>query len=134
LLQNKYMSNQNNPSSEKELKNYLQHLADNFLEIEKIETKLTSIIRRNSIVDIAAKVEVYQLMLDRSFHSYLDLKKEINDLVLKINHDNQSQADKKSEQSIQKQIGTLPETVANADRRFEEVKFHCDVFINETLK
>jgi len=128
------MSSEKYPLNEKGLQRFSNHLSEHLLEIEKIESKLSYIVRRNSIVDIAAKVEVYQLMLDRSFQNYSELKKELELLFEKIKEKDQADMDRRTTGSYKKKMHTLSDSLADADRRFDQVKQHCDHFITDILK
>ena len=49
-----------------ELNSWIDSILFYLIEINKMEDRLKEVISRDGIVDIAAKVEVYQLMLNKS--------------------------------------------------------------------
>jgi hypothetical protein len=102
-------------------------------EIGNLGIQLEEIIQRNSIVDIAAKVEAHQIllneMLDRFNKIYVEIYKQkkqiqpISDII----------ADADLSIQIRSQQDDVRTMVQNAEKDYIDVKYFCYEFLSETL-
>lgn len=122
------------PTPENILEQMSMQLSDRFVEIQEIESDLSAIISRNSIVDIAAKVEVYQLMLDGSFQGYKNLQDQIDLLGKSLKIMSDSGEHNKLNSSFKKNLKSLPVELSYLNKRFDDVKKLCARFIADIYK
>ncbi len=125
-----------NPSSfyDDELRKMKQIVMTHFEELNSLENKLAAIIKRNSIVDIAAKVEVYQLMVDKITSRLRELNARINEMIVQSG----SSADKSIENTENNNNEQLMKDIhlelGYSEKEFDDVSYYCKNFIEETLK
>ena len=103
-------------------------------EILKIENNLDGIVRRNSIVGIAAKVEVHQLMLNKVSDKFILLKKEISEFKEVIKPNGRLLKNDAITKEMEHQVKLLSTSYKNIEQEFTDVKFYCNNFLDEVLK
>lgn len=102
--------------------------------LESIGDRLAEVISRNSIVDIAAKVEVYQIMLDKMIINMKLLTNEIETQVQSIKEDVNLVDDKLITTTISENQKSLRDKIQKSEREYIDVKFECNEFLSTTLK
>lgn len=103
-------------------------------EILNLEHRLEGIIRRNNIVDIAAKVEVHQLMLDKISGKLAELKSDVVKLQNDLNPDGIIISDDLINEPIQLKMKLLTYNFAQLEKEYIDVKYFCNSFLTEMLK
>ena len=117
-----------------EIQNWLESISMYISSIIKLEERLNEIVLRNSIVDIAAKVEVHQLLLEKIMDKLHRIQTD-----LKI-HESTLQEDDVfiDDQNLSNEVDTLhvelTDKVKNAEKEFIDVKYYCNSFLTEILK
>jgi len=99
----------------------------------ELEHKLDEIISYNTIVGIAARVEVQQLLLDRPMNKLQIYKDEAERLKRMISEENLITEEAVLTGEIADRIDVLTVQVAQSLRDFEMVKTECENFIKEML-
>ncbi len=117
-----------------EIQNWQDSISLYISSIIKLEERLNEIVLRNSIVDIAAKVEVHQLLLekimDKLHRIQIDLR--IHESSLKEN--DVFIDDKSISTEVERLHVELTDKVKNAEKEFIDVKYYCNTFLTEILK
>ncbi len=103
-------------------------------EILNLEQRLEEIIRRNNIVDIAAKVEVHQLMLDKISGKLAELKLDVIKLQNDLNPEGVMISDELINEPIQLKMKLLTYNFAQLEKEYIDVKYFCNSFLTEMLK
>ena len=103
-------------------------------EIHLLEKNLGEIITRNSVVDIAAKVEVHQLLLDNITSKIKSLQAEISDQKVKLKHNDQYLSDSEISVQLETEHASLLRRVKNIEVEFIDLKYYCNAFLSEILK
>ena len=103
-------------------------------EILNLEQRLEEIIRRNNIVDIAAKVEVHQLMLDKISGKLAELKLDVIKLQNDLNPEGVMISDELINEPIQLKMKLLTYNFAQLEKEYNDVKYFCNSFLTEMLK
>lgn len=100
----------------------------------ELEQHLDDVVKRNSIVDIAAKVEVHQLMLNNIVDKLHYLQKEILLQISFLLKDEKLIEDNEITNDFEMQHASLTERVKRIEKEFVDVEFYCNAFITEILK
>jgi len=100
----------------------------------ELEQHLDDVVKRNSIVDIAAKVEVHQLMLNNIVDKLHYLQKEILLQISFLLKDEKLIEDNDITNDFEMQHTSLTERVKKIEKEFVDVEFYCNAFITEILK
>lgn len=103
-------------------------------EIAALEQKLIEVLRRNSIIGIASKVETQQAALDRlhdKFHR-LDVAIRQQETILKADHSLVDDTLINSE--TEKQQAELRHEIQSVEKGFIDAKYNCYNFLAGTLK
>ncbi len=100
----------------------------------ELEEHLDDVVKRNSIVDIAAKVEVHQLMLNKIVDKLHYLQKEILLQISFLLKDEKLIGDNEITNDFEMQHSSLTERVKRIEKEFVDVEFYCNAFITEILK
>ena len=100
----------------------------------ELEQHLDDVVKRNSIVDIAAKVEVHQLMLNNIVDKLHYLQKEILLQISFLLKDEKLIGDNEITNDFEIQHASLTERVKRIEKEFVDVEFYCNAFITEILK
>jgi uncharacterized protein (DUF342 family) len=103
-------------------------------ELDGLETKLEEVIRRNSIIGIAEKVEAHQTLIndvsDKLYVLLLDFKKQ--DSSIKKN--NTFIDDSLVNEEIENKQADLRQQMQAAEKEVIDVKFDCYNFLSGILK
>jgi hypothetical protein len=103
-------------------------------EINKLEKSLNEIIMRNSIVDIAAKVEVHQLLLSKMTNKFNGCLTEIKQQKLDIRKDDELISDKEVTKLIENQMSLFSINFKHLEQEYIDIKYYCNNFLEEMLK
>ena len=117
-----------------ELNGWNKSMAFHLKDILELEKSLGQIISRNSIVDIAAKVEVHQLLIDKITDKIHSLQSEISVQEKSLKNDNEFIADEEIAGPIEKKQSMLTRRIKHIEKEFVDVKFYCNAFLTEMLK
>ncbi|HSQ44181.1 MAG TPA: hypothetical protein VLM16_04240 [Ginsengibacter sp.] len=103
-------------------------------EIIEFGNKLAEVIRRNTIPNIAEKVEAQQDMLNKIAASFNRLHKNIKEqhTELKVNHE--LIENRLVNAKTEKRQSDLRQKMKEAEKLYVEVKYGCYHFLSETLK
>lgn len=103
-------------------------------ELDNLESKLEEVIRRNSIIGIAEKVEAHQFLInevsDKFYALLLDFKKQ----EAAIKKDNSFIDDSLINDQIENQQSDLRLKMQAAEKEVIDVKFDCYNFLSGLLK
>ena len=99
----------------------------------QLEDRLEEVIRRNSIVDIAAKVEVHQTLLNTMEEKFTALEDEILKQHDLLTENDSLIDDSQININMQQQQLVLGEKIKNAEKEFVDIKFYCNAFLSQIL-
>ncbi len=102
-------------------------------EIGNLGIQLEEIIQRNSIVDIAAKVEAHQILLNEMLDRFNKISVEIYKQKKQIQPISDIIADADLSIQIRSQQDDVRTMVQNAEKDYIDVKYFCYEFLSETL-
>jgi len=119
---------------DEELNSWIEAINYFILEITELEKRLEDIIYRNNIVEIAAKVSVHQLILNKSKVKYLNLKDEFlkQKTILKTNEI--LIEDSMITKEIEKSMKDYSLQIKQMEKQFADVKYICNEFLSDMLK
>ena len=103
-------------------------------EIDQIEEKLAEIIRRNSITDIAEKVEAQQIFLDEVSEKFSRLLFEFKDQEVLLKKDGEFKEDNLIDLKTEDTQTDLRRKMKEMEKDYIDVKFNCANFLLGTLK
>jgi hypothetical protein len=103
-------------------------------EADGIEEKLAEVIRRNSIIDIAEKVEAHQFLINQVSDKFLALLHEFKKQESAIKKDSSFIDDSLIDDKIENQQAELRRQMQAAEKEFIDVKFDCYNFLSGILK
>lgn len=103
-------------------------------EMELLTEKLTEVIRRNSIVGIADKVEARQTRINGSLDTFRKLAFEIEQQEAALKTDNTLIEDAQINNETEKRQEALRARMQAAEKEYIDVKFDCYHFLSGTLK
>lgn len=119
---------------EDELNSWTDSLKFYLKESHLLETSLEEIITRNTIIDIAAKVEVHQLILNKSVTKLTELQAEIDKIKAELKSDDGLVEDKLISKEIENKMKVLALSFKHTEQEFIDVKYYCNEFLIEVLK
>lgn len=102
-------------------------------EIGNLGIQLEEIIQRNSIVDIAAKVEAHQILLNEILDRFNKISVEIYKQKKQLQPISDVIADSDLSDQIRSQQDDVRILVQNAEKDYIDVKYFCYEFLSETL-
>lgn len=117
-----------------ELDNWVQSLNFYNVEMDLLESKLYEVVRRDCIVGIAEKVNVYQERLSNlseKFDSFIETI-ELQEAELKI--DGKLIDDFLINYETDKQQSELRTRMHELEKKYVDVKHECNIFLTDTLK
>jgi hypothetical protein len=117
-----------------ELDNWVQSLNFYSIEMDFLESKLNEIIRRNSIVGIAEKVNTYQIRLSNLSEKFDSLIEgiELQESELKI--DGKLVDDFLINYETEKLQSELRTKMQGLEKKYVDVKQECNNFLTDTLE
>lgn len=102
-------------------------------EIGSLGVQLEEIIQRNSIVDIAAKVEAHQVLLNEILDRFSKISLEIYNQKKIIQPEVEVIADADLSDQIRISQDDVRKHVQNAEKDYIDVKYFCYEFLSEIL-
>jgi hypothetical protein len=117
-----------------ELENWDQSLKFYATEMDHIESKLYEILRRNSVVGIAEKVNTYQVLLGNLSEKFDDLLESIEEQEAELKTDGQLLEDALINFETEKLQSKLRQKMKGVEKKFITVKHDCNSFLTESLK
>lgn len=103
-------------------------------EMHELGLRLGEVIRRNSIVGIAQKVEAYQVQLNQATDGFYRLQIEIQQQERSLRTDSTLIDDTLVNEEINKRQVELRRKMHEAEKQYVDVKFACYNFLSETLQ
>lgn len=103
-------------------------------EIYEFGQKLEEVIRRNSIVGIAKKVEAHQTLLNQSADKFYRLQKAIQQQEAALKTDSSLIDDTLINNETEKRQTGLRLMMQAIEKEYIDVKFDCYNFLSGTLK
>jgi len=103
-------------------------------EIHEFSQKLEEVIRRNSIVGIAKKVEAHQTLLNQSADKFSSLQKAIQQQEAALKTDSTLVDDTLMNNETEKRQTGLRIMMQAAEKEYIDVKFDCYNLLSGTLK
>ena len=117
-----------------ELKSWL-----NTIELHKkqkvlLDRSLEDIVRRNSLIDIAAKVEAHQILLNEVAIKLKALEERIHHQELTLKPENILIEDALLTTEMEQIQTELRQHTLTAEKEFIDIKYYCHDFLSDTLK
>jgi hypothetical protein len=103
-------------------------------EMDQMEEKLAEIIRRNSIIDIAEKVEEQQIFLDEVSEKFSRLLFEFKDQEALLKKNGTFIEDNLIDPKTEDTQTDLRRKMKEMEKEYIDVKFNCAGFLLGTLK
>lgn len=103
-------------------------------EMDDLSTRLADIIRRNSITDIADKVEIQQDLLDAVADDFDMIEVAINHQEGSLVTDGHYVEDQMVREEVEKNQQDIRRRMQDAEKAFIDAKYQCQAFIARTLK
>jgi hypothetical protein len=103
-------------------------------ELDGLETKLEEVIRRNSIIGIAEKVEAHQFLINQVTDKFYALLLECKKQEDAIKKDNTFLDDSLIDRKIENQQAELRHQMQAAEKEVIDVKYDCYNFLSGILK
>ena len=117
-----------------ELENWSDSIKFYSIELDHLESKLYEVIRRNSIVGIAEKVNVYQNSLTNLSEKFDSLLENINIQESEINNEGKLLEDSHISFEMDKQQVDLRKKMKTLEKKFIDAKYNCNTFLLGSLK
>ncbi len=103
-------------------------------EIENLRAKLEDVIRRNSIKNIAEKVEIHLASLNKATAFFNNILDSINQQEKLLKTDSMLIDNTLIKDSIEKQQAVLRHNMQGVEKEFIDVKFNCHYFLSDIIK
>lgn len=103
-------------------------------EMDEFEKKLAEVIQRNTIPDIAAKVEKEQHKLDTIAEKFHQLQVRIRQQQSSLKTDSTLIDDSLIKTGIEKQQNDLRRNMQQTEKEYIDAKYACADFLSETLR
>ena len=103
-------------------------------EMDEFEERLDEVIRRNSIVDIARKVESHRTQLTRISGKFSTLQSEIQQQEAALKTDSTLVEDASISKETESRQNKLRHNMQAAEKEYVDVKFDCYNFLSGILK
>lgn len=116
------------------LKNWIKKIKTYADEIPVTEQLLEDVIRRDNIVNIAAKVEVYQLMLEGITNKLNSLLEHMRLFRRNLYEEDQLIEDDAITNLIISEMKLLEENKTRIMKEYQATKLQCNTFLAEMLK
>ena len=117
-----------------ELENWDQSIKFYATEMDHIESKLYEILRRNSVVGIAEKVNSYQILLGNLSEKFDSILESIEEQEAELKTDGQLLEDALINFETEKLQSELRQQMKGVEKKFITVKHDCNSFLTESLK
>ena len=117
-----------------ELENWDQSIKFYATEMDHIESKLYEILRRNSVVGIAEKVNSYQILLGNLSEKFDSILESIEEQEAELKTDGQLLEDALINFETEKLQSELRKQMKGVEKKFISVKYDCNNFFTDALK
>jgi cell division protein FtsX len=117
-----------------ELVEWNRLIAFNDQEMDELEHKLAEVIQRNTIPNIAAKVEVEQHKLNSASKEFYKLRKQIQQQEATLKTDSTLIDDSVINPETEKQQNELRLNMRRAEKEFVDSKYDCYNFLSQILR
>jgi predicted RND superfamily exporter protein len=102
--------------------------------MDHIESKLYEILRRNSVVGLAEKVNSYQTLLGNLSEKFDSILESIEEQEAELTSDGQLLEDALINFETEKLQSELRQKMKGVEKKFISVKYDCNNFLTEVLK
>ncbi len=109
-------------------------MATHLKYIISMEKKLEKIIQRNSIADIAAKVEFHQTLIEKMTVKIEAMLRRIQEQKKSLFYKNEFISDDEITDQIISQQNNLLEYFNKTEKEFSEIKYYCVTFLSEIYR
>ncbi len=99
-----------------------------------LDRNLEDVVRRNSLIDIAAKVEAHQILLNEVAIKLKDLEERIHHQELTLKPENTLIEDASLTTEMEQGQTELRQNTLAAEKEFIDIKYYCHDFLSDTLK
>lgn len=103
-------------------------------EVDGLERQLEDVIRRNSIVDIAAKTEFHQDMLNAVSGRFVEIQVAINQQEQSLRVNDHFIEDALLQEDVEKKQDAIRHDMQEVEKSFIEAKYTCQKFLSGILK
>jgi hypothetical protein len=117
-----------------ELNAWLHSISFYMTELSNLSFRLKEIVERNSIVDIASKADVHQLILENTRNKFEVLRNIIFEQKKVLTEFDILMVDKMVTKSIEQKQKEITLEFKKMEQDHISVKFHCNEFLNEMLR
>jgi len=117
-----------------ELNSWIESIQFYIGEIQALGNRLDAIVTRNSIVDIAAKVEVHQLLLNKVNKKLVDLLLEIKKQHANIQKQKKENPEAAAQKALEKEVKKMALVFKKLEREYVDIKYYCNEFLTDMLK
>lgn len=117
-------------SFSEELETWLESIQYYSVQMEALDSKLYDIIRRNSIVGIAAKVNFYQEKLTNLSEKFDSILESIEEQQSEIKVDGKFKEDFLLHYEVEKEQEELRKKMKQLEKTLSNLKFECNLFID----
>lgn len=99
-----------------------------------LDRNLEDVVRRNSLIDIAAKVEAHQILLNEVSIKIQKLEERINQQEKLLKPENLLIEDGLLTAEMEHTQTELRQHTLTAEKEFIDIKYYCHDFLSDTLK
>jgi len=117
-----------------ELNAWLHSISFYMTELSNLSYRLKEIVERNSIVDIASKADVHQLILENTRKKFETLRISIFEQKKYLMENDILKADNLVTKSMESKQNEITIAFKQMEQDHISVKFHCNEFLNEMLR
>lgn len=117
-----------------ELNAWLHSISFYMTELSNLSYRLKEIVERNSIVDIASKADVHQLILENTRKKFEGLRSIIFEQKKYLTGNDILLVDKLVTESMESKQKEITMEFKQMEQDHISVKFHCNEFLNEMLR
>jgi len=129
-----FMSKKISAFYDDELNAWLHSISFYMTELSNLSYRLKEIVERNSIVDIASKADVHQLILENTRKKFEALRIIIFEQKKYLTENDILMVDKLVTKSIELKQNEITIAFKQMEQDHISVKFHCNEFLNEMLR
>ncbi len=99
-----------------------------------LDRNLDEVVRRNSLIDIAAKVEAHQILLNEVAAKLHTLQERINQQQKALKNEKALIEDSQITPEMELLQTELRQQTLTAEKEFIDIKYYCYDFLSDTLK
>lgn len=121
-------------SYDEKLKKWIKYLNACIEDVAIVEQLLEDVIRRDNIVNIAAKVEVHQLMLEGVTAKINDMLSHMRNFRKNLYEEEELIDDMSITKLIEEEMKLIGNAQSKLEHEYSSLKTQCDHFLAEMLK